>query len=280
MIPGKFFARLAAFGVLIGIAAAILLVMTPGSNAAPLLTTDKADYYAAETVTVTGTGFAPNTTYDIPIIRPDGSMVKGDGTLTPGWDSVTSSGSGAFTYYYELDGIFGSYEVRTYPASWSGNLSESPITSMTFTDADIHFSQCANDVGNDDVINACDWQEGGINQNDSVYAEGDAVPQRLFHKLTDAGAYQFEFEYDFSKASIYAYDFLTSADQGPQSTLALLNPCADAPAFASACSTVTNSLYTGASAIPIASDPFDSVPGAESAIGTREFKVACSGPAS
>ncbi|HET9476318.1 MAG TPA: hypothetical protein VFP63_02390, partial [Dehalococcoidia bacterium] len=267
----------ALLGVLVALLAAVLFYPDSG-QAAPILATDKADYYAAETVTVTGTGFAPNTTYDIPIIRPDGSLVKGDGTLTPGWDSITSDASGDFTYLYKLDGIFGSYEVRAYQSSWSGNLSEGPITTVTFTDADIHFSQCSNDDNNDDVLQACKWVEGGLNQNNSVYTEGQSIPQRLFHKLTAAGAYQFEFDYDFSKSNIYAYDYLTSADQGPQATLALLNPCADAPAFASVCSPTTNSLYTGASIVPIASDSFDSVPGAEAAVATRNFRVACSGP--
>jgi hypothetical protein len=124
---------------------------------------------------------------------------------------------------------------------------------------------------NDDVLQACKWVEGGLNQNNSIYTEGQSIPQRLFHKLTAAGAYQFEFDYDFSKSNIYAYDFLTSADQGPQATLALLNPCADVPAFASACSTITNSLYTGSSIIPIASDPFDSVPAAEAAVAAADF---------
>ena len=279
MILRRGFLRPFAFISLAAIAVAATLLLVSGSNAAPTLSTDKADYYAAEIVTVTGAGFASNTNYDVPIIRPDGSIVKGNGTLSPGWDTVTSNGSGGFTYLYKLDGIFGSYEVRAYPSPWSGNLSEGALTTVTFTDADIHFSQCANDVGNDDIVNACMWQEGGINQNDSVFHEGDAVPHRLVHKLTDVGAYSFEFEYDFSKASIYAYDFLTSADQGPQSSLALLNPCADLPAFASgACSTVTNALYTGSATIPIVSDNFDAVPTAEAAVVSRNFRVACSGP--
>ena len=279
MVSRKLLVRLAAFGFLLGIAAGIALMVTPRSNAAPLLTTDKEDYFAAETVPVTGSGFAPNTSYAIPIIRPDGSIVKGDGSLSPGWDTVTSNGSGGFTYLYKLDGIFGTYEVRAYPSPWSGNLSESPITSMTFTDADIDFTQCSNDDNNDNVVEACKWVSGALNGNNSAYHESEGVPQRLAHKLTTVGAFQMQFEYDFSKGSIYSYDFLTSADQGPQNTLALLNPCADLAGFASGpCSTITNALYTGATPVTIPSDTFDSVSGAEAAIATREFKVACSGP--
>src|SRR5262245_60783300 len=67
-----------------------------------VVTTDKADYAPEETVTVTGGGFAPNASYDVAVIRPDGSIVKGDGTFTPGWDTVQSNLLGGFTYLYQL----------------------------------------------------------------------------------------------------------------------------------------------------------------------------------
>jgi hypothetical protein len=107
------------------------------AQAAPTLTTDKYEYFSTETVTITGGGFAPNTLYDIPVIRPDGSIVIGDGSQTPGWDSVQSDGSGAFTYLYQLDGIPGTYEARAYPSSWDGDVSESPIATVTFTDGNV-----------------------------------------------------------------------------------------------------------------------------------------------
>ena len=54
------------------------------SLAAPAVTTDKDDYFSNETATVTGSGFAASTLYDVPVIRPNGSIVKGDGSFTPG----------------------------------------------------------------------------------------------------------------------------------------------------------------------------------------------------
>lgn len=82
------------------------------AQAAPVLSTDKDDYAPEEMVTITGGGFAPNTLYDIPVTRPDGSIVTGDGSFSCGWDAVQSDASGAFTYSYQLDGIVGTYEVR------------------------------------------------------------------------------------------------------------------------------------------------------------------------
>jgi hypothetical protein len=264
--------------VLLAIAAClvVLLLTSTPAGAAPALSTDKPDYYSNELVTVTGNGFAPNTTYDIPIIRPDGSIVLGDGSSIPGWDSVTSNGVGDFTYLYQLNGIFGTYEVRTYVSPWSGNLGEVPIASTTFTDADIDFQQCKNDDDNNDEINACDWTNGGLNQNNSLYTEGDAPPQRLFHQLSEVGAHTFGFEYEFSKADIYAYDFITNVDDlqsiaGP----ALLNECTDLPGFVSG-ATCTAMFTTNVQFGTVPTDPFDAVGLRENPQNPdREFRVGC-----
>ncbi|MGA2285860.1 MAG: hypothetical protein ABSG55_06300, partial [Dehalococcoidia bacterium] len=125
-----------ALAALLCVAAAIL-AWHQLAQAAPTLTTDKADYSPEEIVTVSGGAFAPNTAYDVVVIRPDGTIVKGDGSFVPGWDTVTSDDTGAFTYSYQLDGISGTYEVRAYPSPWDGDLAESPDASMTFTDGNV-----------------------------------------------------------------------------------------------------------------------------------------------
>jgi len=264
--------RLAAAAIFVALIAAVLLVSN--SSAAPVLTTDKEDYFSNEIVPVTGNGFAPNTLYDIPIIRPDGSIVVGDGSFIPGWDSVTSDGLGDFTYLYQLNGIFGTYEVRAYVSPWNGNLNQPPVASMTFTDADINFQQCQNDNNNDDVIDACAWTNGGLNQNNSLYTEGDAPPQRLFHRLDEIGTHIFGFEYEFSKADIYAYDFITNADD--TQTGVLLNECAGLPGFISA-TQCTDMFSTNVQFGAVPSDLFDSVPARENPPGAaaRSFRVGC-----
>ena len=104
------------------------------AQAAPVLDTDKADYFPSEVVTISGKGFAPNTDYDVAVIRPDGSIVKGDGTFQAGWDTVHSDDAGAFVYQYQLDGIEGTYEAAAYASPWSGDLEEAPVATATFTD--------------------------------------------------------------------------------------------------------------------------------------------------
>jgi len=77
--------------------------------------TDKTNYDPGETVHIFGGGFAAQAHFTIKVIRPDGSVVTGDGSFgswpTP-YDMVTTDDSGAFQYDYVLDGIEGEYEVR------------------------------------------------------------------------------------------------------------------------------------------------------------------------
>ncbi|HUS82215.1 MAG TPA: hypothetical protein VM013_03025, partial [Dehalococcoidia bacterium] len=142
MPTGKTLLRFSALRL--GLATAALLCVAGAvlgvrhfAQAAPFITTDKDEYFSNEIVTITGSGFAPDTDYAVPVIRPDGTIVKGDGTFTPGWDTVRSNAAGAFTYLYQLDGILGLYEARVYPSPWDGNLSTSPIASTTFTDGNV-----------------------------------------------------------------------------------------------------------------------------------------------
>ncbi len=94
----------------------------------PVLSTDKGDYAPEETVVITGTGFLPNAVYMIVVTRPDGSVVIGDGSFTPGSDSVLSDASGNFTYNYILDGIEGTYLVEAKDEACS------VVATTTFTD--------------------------------------------------------------------------------------------------------------------------------------------------
>src|SRR5512147_532734 len=72
----------------------------------PTLTTDKSDYRPEETVQVTGSGFTPGSEVQLPVIRPDGSIihwVDSSQTFEPGWDTVTTDEYGYLTYFYYLD---------------------------------------------------------------------------------------------------------------------------------------------------------------------------------
>jgi len=204
---------------------ALRLVVAEGD---PRVTTDKADYLSNETVTITGSGFDADTDYDVPVIRPDGSIVKGDGSFTPGWDIVLSDGSGAFAYLYKLNGIEGIYEVRVYPSPWSGDLGEVPLASTTFTDANPsgNLDQCRN--GPYDAKVPCTgsaWANGNANATQAHYLEGDSLPYRLkFENLaTGTTIHAVTIEWDTTKGGKHAFDYVTSFDR----TETDADPCSD-----------------------------------------------------
>jgi len=110
--------------------------LVAGEGTGPQVTTDKQDYEPFETAIITGTGFEAYALLDIPVIQPDGSIVKGDGTETPGWDTVEADEFGDFTYYYTVPGQEGTYTVEVYPSPWGGPGSgEELLATTTFTDS-------------------------------------------------------------------------------------------------------------------------------------------------
>jgi Prealbumin-like fold domain len=143
----------------------------------PTLTTDKADYGPGEVVHISGTGFAASTTYAIPVKRPDGSIVTIDPkthVATPGWGTATTDAYGNLSYDYQLNGIYGLYEVRAYDHPWSGDWSQTPVASVTFTDAlDITAKQHEGQLKVAGVL--AGYTSGNVTQ----YAEGDTINFRF-----------------------------------------------------------------------------------------------------
>src|SRR5439155_6276918 len=91
--------------------------------------TEKADYPPEETVQISGNGYAPLCDVTVRVTRPDGSIITGDGSGTPGSDTVTTDLAGSFAYGYILDGVNGTYTVDVLDGN--GNV----LATMTFTDA-------------------------------------------------------------------------------------------------------------------------------------------------
>ncbi|MBP1689293.1 MAG: hypothetical protein H6Q33_5436, partial [Deltaproteobacteria bacterium] len=139
--------------------------------------------------------------------------------------------------------------------------------------ADVDFTQCRNDSDDDGAPDSCEWTTGAINPSNSTYTEGDAAPQRLLRNFDAAGSYTMRFDYDFSKANVYAYDFLTNVDATMPIGATMLNECGDLPGWvpASTCA----SLFSSATQAQIPSDPFDAVSSYETP-ALRSIRVACS----
>lgn len=99
---------------------------------APTLTTDKEFYAPDETVHVSGSGFDNLSNILIKVIRPDGSVVTGDGsngTWPTSYDTVYPN-SGSIQYFYVLSGLPGDYSVQAIDPE-----SLAVLASVTFQDA-------------------------------------------------------------------------------------------------------------------------------------------------
>ena len=91
--------------------------------------TDKADYGPGETVTIFGSGFLANKQVAITITAPDSSVA----TIY-----ATTDGSGAFTAYYTLDGMEGTYTVTATDGTNTATTTflEPPTVDATWSDSD------------------------------------------------------------------------------------------------------------------------------------------------
>ena len=92
------------------------------------IATDKADYRPGATVHMSGSGYARSCLVKVKVVRPDGSVVRGDGSFEPGVDQVRTTARGRLFYDYVLNGIEGLYRVRVLGA---GN---TVLARTTFTD--------------------------------------------------------------------------------------------------------------------------------------------------
>ncbi|HEY6015426.1 MAG TPA: DUF5979 domain-containing protein, partial [Gaiellaceae bacterium] len=74
------------------------------------------------------------------------------------------------------------------------------------------YDQCSNDTGSG-YADGCHWINGNLNQNNSLYAEGDSTVQRLWLTGMDPGStHTVTFTYGTTKGGKHAYDYLTTWD--------------------------------------------------------------------
>ncbi|HEY6151528.1 MAG TPA: hypothetical protein VIW19_13485, partial [Gaiellaceae bacterium] len=94
--------------------------------------TDRAAYAPGSLVHMSGSGYASDCDVVVKVTRPDGLVVTGDGSQTPGSDTVTTDLFGNFTYDYQLQSfpaIEGTYEVDAL------GYADSVLAHTTFEDA-------------------------------------------------------------------------------------------------------------------------------------------------
>ncbi len=94
----------------------------------PSVSTAQSDYVPSSSVGVSGSGFQCGVTLTVSVTWPDGIAYTGDGTSTPGSDSVTTNEFGEFSYNHIVT-MEGEYTVGV--SAQDGTL----LATTTFTDA-------------------------------------------------------------------------------------------------------------------------------------------------
>ena len=189
-----------------------IIVFMAASVSALSVSTDKADYSPEQTVIVTGAGFDAGAQLMVRVTRPDGSIVTGDGSFAAwptAYDDVVADANGAFVYNYILDGILGEYTIDVLGSN------RNVLTSTTFTDGDILYDQCSNDLGTgySSGDTGCRWTNGNLQSNNAIYYEGDATVQRLsLTGFVPGSVHTVTLKYGTTKDGSHAYDFLTAWD--------------------------------------------------------------------
>jgi hypothetical protein len=90
----------------------------------------------------------------------------------------------------------------------------------------VDFTQCANA---DPTVGSCHWINSILIPNNSAYAEGKSVPQRILLTNIPASSgsvHTLTFAHQATKGGVHAYDFLVGYNQGNVPALTL-NPCSD-----------------------------------------------------
>ncbi|OGM16265.1 hypothetical protein A2V55_00730 [Candidatus Woesebacteria bacterium RBG_19FT_COMBO_37_29] len=226
------------------------LTSSPTESSAQLIPnifTDKSDYSPTDVVTITGSGFQPNTIYELVITSETGNYRFSD--------KITSNESGAIFYVYQLDGTYRpNYKVEII---LGGNV----VSTTNFTDTTLKtdFKQCANQ---DPTLGSCHWIVSALQNNNSEYGEGMSVPQRLLFTdipTSSGDIHTLTFKHQATKGGVHAYDFLTAYNQGNVLPITL-NPCND---FGGSDEATCNSLRAGlnTSIVDAPDDPFISKDG-------------------
>jgi hypothetical protein len=77
----------------------------------------------------------------------------------------------------------------------------------------VDFSQAANNVKNGDGLGRVDWINGDLNGQNSVYAEGLSVPQRIILSDLTGTSHSLTFKFKVSETPGFGYDFITSWEE-------------------------------------------------------------------
>ena len=196
--------------------------------------TEEPQYLKGDTAYIFGIGFTPYTPVLIKVTRPDASVVTGDGTETPGSDTVVTNVDGNFAYSYMIDGIQaeGTYTVEAIDTAPDPDYL---LAATSFIDT-AQF-----------LLQGCSWHKGDCTQEaPPAWADGmtpmdgwtsgvlkgwfelEDVPYRLrvnLPKPGDAGTYYITNEHDNLRSGVQGADDVTEFYIGKYSDGTLIKTC-------------------------------------------------------
>ncbi|MBF6601261.1 MAG: hypothetical protein IVW36_12210, partial [Dehalococcoidia bacterium] len=220
---------------LLGLAALLAFYVVAHLETNPTVTTDAPYYLPYSTVVISGSGLDAGVSYDVVVVRPDGSVVTADSShqaVPPApYDARIADVQGNISLNYLLTNMQGFYTVNLYRTSDTAHATL--IAAATFEDAlSPNLDQCANGSPAFGDLH-CDWQNGNLNSGNSAYLEAQAIPFRyVIDGFSGSGTHTFTLNYDFSNNSgVKGYDFLTSYN----ATQTGADPCSGSAAAPSVC---------------------------------------------
>lgn len=196
--------------------------------------TDEPQYLKGDTARIFGTGFSPYTPILIKVTRPDGSIVTGDGTETPGSDTIVTNVDGNFAYTYMIDGIQaeGTYTVEAIDTAPDPDVI---LASTSFLDtAQFLLQGCSWSKGDCTQAALPAWADGATPMDGWTsgvlkgWFELEYVPYRLrinLPKPGDAGTYYITNEHDNLRSGIPGVDDTAEFYVGKQSDGTLTKSC-------------------------------------------------------
>jgi hypothetical protein len=206
---------LTVLALILGGAVATVAVAS-SSEPPPTIASDKPDYAPGSTVTLTGTGWTPDTSVHITINDTRGKT----------WQrqvDVPVDGQGDIVDVFSLPSTF----VAEYDVTATG-LQTGRTATTTFTDASADIDQCANG-GVGQTPESCNdtypanWVNGNLGASKSHFLEGESIPYRVKMDGLTPGSVgnTVIIAYDVTKSSKHAIDYLTSFDR----TVTTADPC-------------------------------------------------------
>ena len=213
---------LSLLGVLVLLIAGGLLFAVPAlASSTPTISSEFADYNPGQTVTLTGTGWAPGEAVHVRVAENNATVTwSNDSSPDPVADA-----DGNVTYSFQLPSTF----IASYNVTATGQTSGTATTSFTDANPSASLDQCANDAAPSPSTDGCsgaqgenDWVNGNVGASKASYFEGDSLPYRLsFDNLSTAGSHTVTIEWDTTKSSTHALDYLTTFNR----TVSTANPC-------------------------------------------------------